>query len=132
MGLDNDTIPSHNYPLIKKYLFLLSNMYDNETRRKLQNIISGISIKGESDYCTTARNYLCASFATSTTVKTAFEYRAKIKEGQSQILKRFAKENNFWLHKLPPENIYFARGGEAKVYLANDGKNVIKTNDAIY
>lgn len=107
-------------------------MYDNETRRKLQNIISGISIEGKSDNCTTARNYLCASYTTSTTVKTAFEHRAKIKEEQSKLLIELAKENNFWLYKLPVENSYFARGGEAKVYLASDGKSVIKTNDAIY
>lgn len=107
-------------------------MFDNETRRKIQNIISGISIEGESNNCTTARNFLCASFTTSTTVKKEFEHRAKIKEEQHKLLISLAKENNFWLQKLPIDNTYFARGGEAKVYLANDGRNVIKINDAIY
>ena len=107
-------------------------MYDNETRRKLQNIVSGIRIEGQTDYCTTARNYLCASFSTSTTVKTDFESRAKIKEEQSNLLKEFAKENNFLLNNISTNNTFFAQGGEAKVFLANDGKNVIKINTGIY
>jgi hypothetical protein len=107
-------------------------MYDNETRGKLQNIVSGISIEGQTDNCTAARNYLCASFSTSTTVKTDFESRAKIKEEQSKLLKEFAKENNFLLTDIPTSNPFFARGGEAKVFLANDGKNVIKLNTGIY
>lgn len=107
-------------------------MFDNETRRKIQNIISGISIEGQSDNCTAARNFLCAGFTTSTTVKKEFEYRAKIKEEQHKLLIRFAKENNYWLERLPTDNSYFARGGEAKVYLANNSKHVIKINDAIY
>jgi Serine/Threonine/Tyrosine Kinase found in polyvalent proteins len=107
-------------------------MYDNETRRKLQNIVSGISIEGQADNCTAARNYLCTSFSTSTTVKTDFESRAKIKEEQSKLLKEFAKENNFLLTDIPTSNPFFAQGGEAKVFLANDGKNVIKVNTGIY
>jgi hypothetical protein len=63
-------------------------MYDNETRGKLQNIVSGISIEGQTDNCTATRNYLCASFSTSTTVKTDFENRSKIKEEQSKLLKK--------------------------------------------
>jgi Serine/Threonine/Tyrosine Kinase found in polyvalent proteins len=107
-------------------------MYDNETRGKLQNIISGIGIEGQTDNCTAARNYLCTSFSTSTTVKTDFENRSKIKEEQSKLLKEFAKENNFLLTDIPTSNPFFAQGGEAKVFLANDGKNVIKTNTGIY
>jgi hypothetical protein len=107
-------------------------MYDNETRGKLQNIVSGVSFEGQTDNCTTARNYLCASFSTSTTVKTDFESRSKIKEEQSKLLKKFANENHFWLTDIPTSNTFFARGGEAKVFLANDGKNVLKLNTGIY
>jgi hypothetical protein len=107
-------------------------MYDNETRRKLQNIVSGVGIEGQTDNCTAARNYLCASFSTSTTVKTNFESRSKIKEEQSELLKKFAVENNFWLTNITTSNTFFAKGGEAKVFLAKDGKNVIKLNTGIY
>ena len=64
-------------------------MYDNETRRKLQNIVSGTIIEGETDNCTTARNYLCKSFITNTNVKTDFEYQSKIKEEQAGFLIEF-------------------------------------------
>ena len=107
-------------------------MYDNETRRKLQNIVSGIRIEGETDNCTTARNYLCASFSTGTTVKTDFENRSKIKEKQRKQLKEFAINNNFWLTNIDASNTFFAKGGEAKVFLENNGKNVLKINTGIY
>ena len=107
-------------------------MYDNETRRKLQNIVSGICIEGEKDNCTAARNYLCTSFSTSTTVKTDFENRAKIKEEQSKLLKEFSIKNNFWLNKINASNDFFAEGGEAKVFLENNGKKVLKINTGIY
>jgi Serine/Threonine/Tyrosine Kinase found in polyvalent proteins len=107
-------------------------MYDNETRRKLQDIISGKLIKGQTDNCSTARNYLSTSYTASTKVKTDFENRAKIKEEQSKVLKEFAKKFNFLLNKIPTSNKYFAKGGEAKIFLADDGRNVIKLNSGIY
>jgi hypothetical protein len=63
-------------------------MYDNETRGKLQNIVSGTIIEGQTDNCTAARNHLCKSFSTSTNVKRDFESRSKIKEEQSKLLKK--------------------------------------------
>ncbi len=107
-------------------------MYDNETKNKLQHIVSGNAIPGQTDNCTAARNYLCQGFSTSTTVKTDFENRAKIKEEQSELLIVFAKQNNFWLNELPTNNTYFAKGGEATIYLDYSGKNVIKVNEGIY
>ena len=107
-------------------------MYDNETTRKIQDIINWICIEGQADNCTAARNYLCASYSTSTKVKTDFDNRSKIKEEQSKGLKEFAKEHNFLLSKIPTSNKYFAKGGEAKIFLADDGRNVIKLNSGIY
>jgi hypothetical protein len=107
-------------------------MYDNETRSKLQNIISGTFLEGQSDYCTAARNYLCKSFSTSTNVKTNFDHHYKIKEEQAVSLVAFAKENKSLFIELPQKIKYLAQGGEAKIYLENDCKNVIKVNDAVY
>jgi hypothetical protein len=70
-------------------------MYDNETRGKLQNIVSGTIIEEQTDNCTAARNHLCKSFSTSTNVKRDFERQSKIKEEQSKLLKEFTKGNNF-------------------------------------
>jgi hypothetical protein len=55
-------------------------MYTNDTRKKLEDIIGGAVIEGEADNCKAARNYLCASFSTSTTIKKDFERQSKIKE----------------------------------------------------
>ena len=107
-------------------------MYSDETRRKLQNIVSGIIIEGETDNCTTARNYLCKSFITNRNVKTDFEYQSKIKEKQVKSLVEFAKANKILLNNLPNGAKYLSLGGEAKIYLDNDNKNVIKVNDGIY
>ena len=64
-------------------------MYDNETRRELQNIVSGTILERETDNCTAARNHLCKSFITNTNVKTDFEYQSKIKEEQAGFLIEF-------------------------------------------
>ncbi len=52
---------------------ILLKMYSDETKRKLENIIRGSLIEGDSDHCTAVRNFLCTSFSTSTTVKRDFE-----------------------------------------------------------
>lgn len=36
------------------------------------------------------------------------------------------------MSKIPTSNKYFAKGGEAKIFLADDGRNVIKLNSGIY
>ena len=55
-------------------------MFTDDTRNKIKNITEGIIINGTSDNCTTVRNILCASYPTSTTVKTGFESKAHVKE----------------------------------------------------
>lgn len=107
-------------------------MYTNDTRKRLEDIIGGIVIEGQEDNCTAARNLLCASFKTSTTVKKDFDNQSKIKEEQSELLKVFITTNNLWLNQYPEENRYITKGGEAKVFLDQDNRNVIKLNDAVY
>ena len=107
-------------------------MLSNDTRSKIKNITAGNVIEGGTDTCTEIRNYLCTGFPTSTTVKTNFEGKLLIKKEQAKFLETFSKKNNLWLKKLPAPETYFARGGEAMVYLDSDGRHVIKQNDAIY
>ncbi|NCI49481.1 hypothetical protein GWC95_06070 [Sediminibacterium roseum] len=107
-------------------------MLPDDTRKRIENITAGTVIEGPSDTCTTIRNLLSASFATSTTVKIDFEGKSVIKEEQAQLLEKYSTENNLWVTDLPGEDRFLTRGGEARVYLAKDGKNVIKVNDAVY
>lgn len=107
-------------------------MLSNDTRSKIKNITAGNVIEGSTDTCTEIRNYLCTGFPTSTTVKTDFEGKLLVKKEQARLLEIYSKENNLWLTTLPVQDTFFARGGEAMVYLDSDKRNVIKQNDAIY
>lgn len=104
----------------------------DDTRSKIKNITAGIVLEGSDDTCTTLRNLLCSSFATSTTVKKDFESNAIVKEKQAVVLENYSSANNLWVSNLPKEDRYLTRGGEARVYLDLDNKSVIKLNDAIY
>lgn len=107
-------------------------MDNNDTRSKLENIIKGVIIEGETDNCTAIRNLLCGSFSTSTTVKKDFESKSIIKEEQVEFLKKHARENNLWINQAPSPQNFLARGGEACVYFDSDSKSVIKLNDGVY
>ena len=108
-------------------------MFSNDTRKRLENIVKGIVLEGEEDNCKTVRNLLCASFRTSTTVKEDFEGQSVVKEEQARFLRQHSALRNWWMqHDLPDESSFLTRGGEAQIYLAPDGVNVIKVNDAIY
>jgi hypothetical protein len=105
---------------------------DDDTRKRLENIVNGAILEGAEDNCTTARNLLCASFRTSTTVKKDFEGQSRIKTEQTQFLRRHSSQKDWWVTDLPDESSFLTRGGEAKIYFAPDRRNVIKINDGIY
>jgi len=105
---------------------------DDDTRKRLENIVKGVVIEGKGDNCTAVRNLLCASFRTSTTVKKDFEGQSRIKKEQAEFLRHHSSLNNWWAKDLPDENRFLTRGGEAKIYFAPDQRSVIKINDAIY
>ena len=84
------------------------------------------------DSCTAIRNLLCKSFGTGPTVKSEFAGRTILKEKQVGFLKLYAEKGNLWLESLPPGSQYLTEGGESKVYLSEDGRLVIKVNDAGY
>jgi hypothetical protein len=107
-------------------------MISDEIRQKLQNIVRGELYKGQSDACTTIRDLLCKSFGASPTVKSEFESRTVIKEKQVGFLRAHAEKAGLWMESLPQGSQYLAEGGESKVYLSEDGKFVIKVNDAGY
>ena len=107
-------------------------MFSNDTRKRLENIVKGIVLQGEEDNCTAARNLLCASFRTSTTVKHDFEGQSIVKKEQAEFLSHHSLIRNWWVHDLPDESNFLTRGGEAQIYLAPDRRSVIKVNDAIY
>jgi hypothetical protein len=113
-------------------LVFLHEMLPNDTRIEIENIVAGVILEGRTDHCTTIRNSFCRCYETSTVVKTAFESNAIIKKEQAGLIEAYCDEHNFWLENLPGEDRYLTRGGESKVYLANDDKHVIKLNDAIY
>jgi len=105
-------------------------MISDEIREKLQNIVRGELHQGQSDSCTAVRNHLCESFGASPTVKSEFESRTFIKEKQVGFLKAHAQKTGLWLESLPQGIQYLTEGGESKVYLSEDGRFVIKVNDA--
>ena len=107
-------------------------MIPDDIRKKLQNIIRGELQEGSTDSCTTIRNLLCQSFGANPTVKSEFESRAIIKEEQVTFLRSYAQKEGLWLKSLPLGCQYLTEGGEAKVYLSADGRQVIKFNDAGY
>ena len=107
-------------------------MFSDATKQQLQNIIHGTRIEAAADHCTATRNFLCAGFSTSKTVKTNFESQLLIKKEQAQQLSKYATENNLLINQLPAGIQFLAEGGEAKVYFDTDKRHVIKVNDAGY
>jgi hypothetical protein len=81
-------------------------MLNNDTKNKIQDIISGTNIHWQADTCTAARNFLCNSFSPSTTVKKDFENRAIIKKEQAAALTNYITENNLWVEPHPKRSVY--------------------------
>lgn len=101
-------------------------------REKLQHIIRGTVIPAATDHCTVARNFLCASFSTSQTVKRNFESQLVVKKEQEKRLRDYATRNHLWVNDVPEAGRFLAQGGESSVFLDNDNRHVIKINDAGY
>ena len=107
-------------------------MFTNDVRKKLENIIAGISIEEHTDTCTSIRNRLCTSFATSPTTKRDFEGKQLIKEEQSKFLQKLATSESLWISEIPADCAYLTHGGEAQVYINPVELHVLKLNDAVY
>jgi hypothetical protein len=107
-------------------------MLDDDTRKRLENIVRGIVLEAGEDTCTTARNLLCASFRTSTTVKKDFEDQLLVKKEQAKFLRQQSFQRNWWISEEPDKDQFLTRGGEAQIYFDTDSRSVIKINDAVY
>ena len=88
-------------------------MLNDDTRNKIQNIISGTPIHWQTDNCTATRNYLCRSFSPGTTVKKDFEGQLYIKKKQVIALEKYISDNNVWIIKPPEAQHLLTIGGEA-------------------
>lgn len=105
-------------------------MLPDDTRIKIENIVSGIVLEGSTDHCTAIRNSICNRYPTSAVVKANFESNTIIKERQAQLIEAYCEKHKLWIENVPDQ--YLTHGGEAKIYLDDDNRHVIKLNDAIY
>ncbi|HEX4372754.1 MAG TPA: hypothetical protein VHZ50_05545 [Puia sp.] len=106
-------------------------MINNDTRKKLADIIHGNVIEGQNGTLSAACNNLRGSFTTNTKIKKDFDYQSTIKEKQKEHLIEFINQHQLW-HPDISEDKYLTEGGEAKIYFGGDNKTVVKLNDAIY
>ncbi len=95
-------------------------------KNELQNIISGKSEVRNGAAIQAAAGYLRRSAEASTAAKAAKHYKTQ----ETEILKNYINQNNFWVRDINLEN-YVSQGAEQKVYL-KDGSTVTKLNDAIF
>ncbi|GAA4464078.1 hypothetical protein GCM10023093_13720 [Nemorincola caseinilytica] len=65
-------------------------------------------------------------------VKTGFESNILVKKEQADLIEAYCTEHRCWFENVPNANRYLTRGGEARVYLSDDNRHVIKLNDAVY
>ncbi|MBC7554646.1 MAG: hypothetical protein H7257_11775 [Taibaiella sp.] len=47
-------------------------------------------------------------------------------------MEEYCKQHGLWIDRIPGDDRYLTRGGEARIFLSNDNRHVIKLNDAIY
>jgi len=113
-------------------LLILQQMFSDDTRTKLENIIRGALLESEEGAGTAVRNFLCRRFKTGAKVKEDFEGQSILKKEQAGLLIEYARQNNLLLSSIPEQAVFLTQGGEAKVYLTEDGLSVIKVNGAAY
>ncbi|HEY4876479.1 MAG TPA: hypothetical protein VIH86_12960 [Puia sp.] len=71
-------------------------MINNDTGKKLADIIHRNVIEGQSDTLTAVCNNLLRSFATNTKIKKDFDYQSTIKEKQKEHLIEFVSHHQLW------------------------------------
>jgi hypothetical protein len=86
-------------------------MLNDDTKNKIEDIISGTDIHWQTDHCTATRNYLCRSFSASTTVKKDFDSRLLIKEEQAEALVKYIDQNDLWVSRPPHADQLLTIGG---------------------
>ena len=96
-------------------------MPGNDTKNKIEDIISGAHITWQADHCTAVRNFLCRSFSASTTVKKDFDSNLLIKKKQAESLRKFIDQHQLWVERPPDEDQLLTIGGEAEVLIIRGG-----------
>ncbi len=114
--------------LLTMILSIFVRMFSYDAQQRIEDIIAGNVIKGQHDHCTTIRNLLCTSFRASRELKKDFEGKRRIKEEQAAFLEHYAEQNNL-LILTPDSTLQIVKGGEAKVFYAEDKRSVIKADD---
>jgi hypothetical protein len=92
-------------------------MLRHDTQNKIKNITAGTVLTGQQDTCTTIRNLLCTSFATSTTVKKDFEGKAIIKEKQIRFIEPYTTQHKLWIADFNYRNCRAAKSCYEKLNL---------------
>ena len=95
---------------------------------ELRNIISGTGEITRENLIKTALFFLRTSKGASGKIEEPEFFH---KEDEIKLLIDFANQNQLW-HLSIDENTYIGEGAEQKVYLSDDGKNVIKINDGVF
>ncbi|MEA5461840.1 hypothetical protein VB796_22410 [Arcicella sp. LKC2W] len=95
---------------------------------ELRNIITGVIEIAEGNLIQTILFFLRASKRTSGKIEKS---ELISKEDEIAYLVNYANANDLWYESLD-ENTYIGEGAEQKVYLNDDGKSVVKINDAIF
>lgn len=96
-------------------------------QHELQNILSGIGNLKPANLIQAVAQELGAGKKPGA----AFEKDSFQKQQEEKILTAFADTQQLWIDDIN-ENTFLAEGAEQKVYLCNDGRNVIKLNDTIF
>jgi len=102
------------------------NFKEEKTRYELQEIIQGYGQVSQGRAIQAATQYLKRTKSTSALVTTGGE-----KTEETNRLKKYVTEKNLWIPKIDLKP-YVTQGAEQKVYISDDGKYVIKTNDVIF
>ncbi len=95
---------------------------------ELRNYINGIDDNSEGDFIKTALHFLRESKRASSSTEKSELFN---KKDEVKILVDFANQNNCW-HASISDEFYIGEGAEQKVYLIEDEKTVLKTNDTIF
>jgi hypothetical protein len=95
---------------------------------ELRNIISGTGEITARNLIQTALFYLRESKTTSGKIE---ESELVNKKNEIERLALLANQNHLWYQSIN-DSTYIGEGAEQKVYLNEDGKNVIKLNDTIF
>lgn len=99
----------------------------NNLKDELQNLIRGNGKESQRNTLQTITHYLSGSQSASSKTENTKQYKAE----EMTFLNSFLENKKLWLN-MPDESAYLSEGAEQKVYLTDDGKNVLKINSGVF